>query len=66
MPAVTSLSSEAVNVLHNLCLTKKQAAQYLGVSEVTIWHWVKADKLHAYRIGREVLIEKTELEKLRR
>ncbi len=43
-----------------------QAADHLGVAKTTIWRWTKTGKLRAYRIGREVLIEKAELEKLRR
>lgn len=41
-------------------------AKALGVARTTLWRWIKSGKLHAYRVGREVLIEKAELEKLRR
>lgn len=50
--------------IHNLCLTRKEAARYLGISPVTLWRWIKTGKVPAYHIGREVLIEKAELERL--
>ena len=41
--------------------TKKEAAQLLGVSQVTVWHWITNGKLSAERIGREVLIKRSDL-----
>jgi len=42
-----------------------QVARELEVSRMTLWRWVKAGKLQTYRIGREVLIEKAEVERLK-
>ena len=42
------------------------AAQKLGVNKVTIWRWIKAGKLQSHRIGREVLIEKAEVDRLQK
>ena len=62
LPSISGLSEK----IHKLCYTQTEAAQHLGVSEVTVWRWIRDGKLTAYRIGREVLIEKAELEKMRR
>jgi len=45
--------------------TYGQAMKVLGVSKRTMWKWVKAGKLAVHRVGREVLIEKTEVERLK-
>ena len=46
--------------MENQYLTSKQAAQYLGVSIRTIQHWVRVDRLKAYRIGSHKLRFRTE------
>jgi len=48
------------------CYTLTDAASELGVAGVTVWRWVRDGKLKAHRIGRTVLIEKSEIERLRR
>ncbi len=42
------------------------AAKETGVHRSTLWRWIRAGKLHSLKMGREVLIEKAELERLRR
>lgn len=46
--------------------TLGQAAQRLQRNPATLWRWIKDGKITAYRIGREVLIEKTVVEALRK
>ena len=46
--------------------TLGEAAREAGVHRITFWRWVKSGKVPAYRIGREVLIENTTVEALRR
>ena len=46
--------------------TQNQAAKEIGVTTMTLWRWEREGKLRAYRIGREVLLEKAEVERLRR
>ena len=46
--------------------TLGQAAQVTQHSPVTIWRWIKAGKIEAHRIGREVLIEKRLVDALRK
>ena len=46
--------------------TLGQAAKETQHSAVTIWRWIKAGKLEAHRIGREVLIERSALERLKK
>jgi len=46
--------------------TLGEAALLLSVNPVTIWRWISSGKLAAHRLGREVLIEKCELEKYQR
>jgi len=42
-----------------------QAAKAVGVSRVTVWKWLKTGKLVGYRVGWEVLIEKTVVDEIR-
>lgn len=48
--------------LSRLAHTYKQAADLLGVSERTVYAWVKDEKLKAFRIGRTVRISTAALE----
>ena len=59
------MSTLIVELLHHL-VTLSDAAQDIGVSKVTLWRWERQGKLTTYRIEREVLIEKAEVERLRR
>jgi excisionase family DNA binding protein len=47
------LSDEYVNC--------KEAGRIVGVSAWTVWRWIKTGKLRAERVGRAVLIAKSEL-----
>ena len=42
-------------------VTKSQAARLLGVNSLTIWRWIRAGKLPAEKVGREVLIRRDDL-----
>lgn len=42
----------------------QEAAGLLGISPWTVRAYVKAGKLHAVRLGRRVLVEESELERL--
>lgn len=44
--------------------TEQQAAKLLGVNRITIWRWIKGDKLSTQQVGREVLIPKWEIDLL--
>ena len=58
------MSREIDRVLQNffrLC----EAAEVLGVTRVTVWHWIKDGKIKGHRLGREVWIEKKAVEALR-
>ena len=48
----------------NLCIGVKEAANALGISHWTIRKYVRQGRLVAVRIGRRVLIEPAELERL--
>ncbi|HLC29835.1 MAG TPA: helix-turn-helix domain-containing protein, partial [Dehalococcoidia bacterium] len=40
-----------------------EAARALGVSPSTVWRWIEADKLRAYRVGpKRIRIKKEDLE----
>ena len=44
--------------------TQAQVAQMLGVTNVTIWRWIKEGRFDVQRVGREVLIPKWEVDML--
>ena len=46
--------------------TLMEAAEAAGVNRATIWRWEQAGRLVVYRIGREGLIEKAEVQRLKR
>lgn len=43
-------------------LTRKQAAQFLGVSLVTLSKWTKEGKIKSYRISSRIRYKRSELE----
>ena len=43
-------------------LTLNEVADLLRVSKLTVWRYVDAGKLPAYKFGRDLRIKKTELE----
>lgn len=43
--------------------TAQELADKLGVNVMTIYRYIKAGKLNAYKIGKEFRIEKKEFEK---
>ncbi|NNJ09777.1 helix-turn-helix domain-containing protein [Chloroflexales bacterium ZM16-3] len=45
-------------------LTVAEVAQYLRVSETTIWRWCSSGKLPAFRIGRSWRVRQSDLEVL--
>ena len=46
--------------------TLTEAAEQLDVNRVTIRRWVRAGKLTAQRIGRVVLVDKHQVDKLKK
>ena len=49
---------------HKLALGLKEAAAAVGLSPWTLRHWIKQGRLRSVRLGRRVLIEPGELERL--
>ncbi|MFH1560014.1 MAG: excisionase family DNA-binding protein [Chloroflexota bacterium] len=45
--------------------TLGMAAKEIGVHKVTLWRWIRDGKLETYRVGREVLIGKDTVERLK-
>jgi excisionase family DNA binding protein len=45
-------------------LTIDQTAEFTGLSAWTIRYWIKHGKLASVKIGRRVLVERTELNRL--
>lgn len=46
-------------------LTASQAAEALSASSQTIRNWIRAEQLHAIRIGNRFLIPRSEVERMR-
>ena len=46
-------------------LTASQAADALSASSQTIRNWIRAEQLHAVRIGNRFLIPRSEVERMR-
>jgi excisionase family DNA binding protein len=46
-------------------LTASQAAEALSASSQTIRNWIRAEQLHAVRIGNRFLIPRSEVERMR-
>lgn len=45
-------------------LTCPQAADRLDVTRVTVWRWVRDERLPSVRVGRDYLIPTDEVERL--
>lgn len=60
------MSNAIATAVLNQFLTLSDTARHLNVTRQTVARWIKMGRLPAYRIGREVLIEKSEVERLRR
>lgn len=58
---MTSMSSTLIEELAKY-YTLGVAAKAMGVSRVTLWKRIKAGQLQGYRVGREVLIAKSDIE----
>ena len=63
---IRAMSTSLVEQVQEQFYTYAQAATALGVSKVTLWHWIRRGKIEVHRLGREVLIEKRLVEELRR
>jgi len=45
-------------------LTVSQSAQYVGLSEVTLRHWISGRRIEVVRIGRSVRLSRASLDAL--
>ena len=46
--------------------TESEAAKRLGINRITIWRWIKAEKLNAQRAGGVVFIPKEQIDSIPR
>ncbi len=61
-PTGTRKQTDMAKTLDREYYTVPEAADILGVSTSTIWRWIKAGRLPAYRIGaRNIRIKKVDL-----
>jgi excisionase family DNA binding protein len=44
-------------------ISKRQAAEFFGVSEKTVSRWIASGELHAHRLGRQWRIAPEEVER---
>ena len=54
---------ERLNMKNNEFITTGEASKILKVSLLTIYRYIKAGKLPAYKIGRDYRIKKEEFDK---
>ena len=47
-------------------VTEAEAVRILGVSQPTVWRWIKQGSLPAERVGRATLIRRKDLELVRK
>ena len=45
-------------------LTVKQVCELLHISRLTLYRWVKQDKVKATKVGQKLLIEQSDIQKL--
>lgn len=60
------MSTELIERVRSEFYTYAHAAKALGISKVTLWRWINAGKIQGYQLGREVMIEKIEVERLKK
>lgn len=46
-------------------LTHKKAAEELGITTMTLWRWIKSEKIRPVRFGRYSVIPISEIERLK-
>ena len=54
-----------IEVVKQEYVTLGEAAEMLSVNPATIWRWLKEGKVNSYQLWREVLIEKSEIERIK-
>ena len=60
------MSSNLIERVKEKYLTLGESAKFLSVSTVTVWRWISVGRIDAYRLGREVLIEKSVINELQK
>ena len=50
-------------MLKERLFTVRELAEYLSLNEETIRRWIKSEKLPALKIGRELRVKESEVEK---
>ena len=60
------MSTDSIKLVLRDFYRFRDAKEILGISKITLWRWIKAGKIEAHRIGREVLLEKTVVDALRK
>lgn len=59
-------STTLIEQIQKSYYTYGQAAEALGIGKMTLWRWIKLGKIEGEKLGREVLFEKSEVERLKR
>lgn len=60
------MSSELIERVRSEYYTLGEASKELSVSTVTIWRWIRTGRIDASGLGREVLIEKSIIDRKRK
>jgi excisionase family DNA binding protein len=53
-----------INDIQPTYLTVKQVCELLHISRLTLYRWVKQDKLKATKVGQKLLIEQSDIQTL--
>jgi excisionase family DNA binding protein len=57
---------EVFDEIRQAPFTLKEAAEYLGIAEITLRRWVKAGNIKHERVGRNIVFEPDELKAFKR
>jgi len=59
------MNKQDITISVQEALSYKEAANKLGITTMTLWRWVKTNKIIAVRLGRYKFIPNSEIERIK-